>query len=134
MQCTHHRQSHSALYTRCTDRHDPHGNATFGIEHSAVNGIFTHPLYKPAHHHGGGPRTSPTGFVHILGSLVVPRTLGLLLRTTLMAMHLSAVNTLGLTEFSYTRCTELYSSMAADPVRLPQVVYTFWEAPQHLVH
>ena len=69
-----------------------------------------------------------------MGSPVVNRTLGVRLGTTLMAMHLSAVNTLGLTEFSYTRCMELYSSMAADPVHLPQDVYTFCEAPQRLVH
>ena len=106
MQCTHHRQSRSALYTRCMDRHDPQGNAPFGVEHSAVNGIFVHPLYRPAHHHGGRPRTSPTGCVHILGSLAVPCTLGVRFRMMLMVTHHSVVNTLKSMEFSYTCCTD----------------------------
>ena len=46
---------------------------------------------------------------------------------TLMAMHLSTVNTLPPMEILYTFCAELKSSMAADPVRLPQAVYIIWK-------
>ena len=48
-----------------------------------------------------------------------------------MAMQHWAVNTLPVTELLYSRCTELYRSMA---IRLPQALYTFWEVPQRLVH
>ena len=125
--CTHLGNFRSALFTRCTTPNDPHGNEPLGGEHSAVNGIFVHPMYRPVQLNGSGPRTSPTGSVHILGSPVAPCTLGVRLRITLMAMHHTAVNTLLPTEFSYTHCTDLYTSMAAGPVRLPKAVYTYWE-------
>ena len=102
--CTHPGKSRSALFTRYTTRNDPHSNGPLRGEHSATNGVFVHPLYGPVQLNGGGPSTSNTGSIHILGSLVVPCTLGVRLGITLMAMHLSAVNTLLLTELLYTRC------------------------------
>ena len=52
----------------------------------------------------------------------------------LMVIHHSAVNTLPSTEFLYTRCTDLYSTLAVGPVRLPQAVNAFWELPYRLAH
>ena len=105
--CTYPRKSHSALYTRCTPWNDCHGNPSLGGEHSAINATFVHLLYGPVQHHGGGPGTSPTGNVHILGSPVVPCTLRVRFGTTLMAMHHWVVNTLPPTELLYTHCAEL---------------------------
>ena len=105
--CTRSGRSRSTLYTRCTIQNYPHGNAPLEGENSASNGVFVHLLYGPVQLNGGGPRTSPTGCVHILGNLVAPYTLGVRLGTTLMAMHLSAVNTLPSTELLYTCCAEL---------------------------
>ena len=123
--CTHHGKSRSGSYTRCTTRNDTHGNAPLQGEHFAANGVFVHPLYKPVQVNGGGPSPSPTGCVHNLGSLAVPCSLGVPLGTALMAIHHSALNTLKSTKVLYTRCTDLYSSMAVVPVHLPQAVYTF---------
>ena len=91
----------------CTSQNDPHGNAPLGGEHSVANGVFVHPLYGPVQLHGSGPHTSATGRVYILGSPIAPYSLGVQLRTTLIAMHDSAVNILPLTELLYTRCVEL---------------------------
>ena len=99
MQYTHPRQSRSALYTRCMDEHDPHSNVPFGIEHSAVNGIFIHTLYVPLQLHGGSPRTSHTGSLHIIGSPAAHCTLGVWLGTIILVMHHSTVNTLPSTNF-----------------------------------
>ena len=107
--CAHPRKSRSALFTRCMTRNNPHRNALLGGEHSAANATFVHPLCGAINLHGGGPRASPTGFVHILGSPVAPYTLGVRLGMTLMVIHHSAVNTLKSTEFSYTCCTDVYS-------------------------
>ena len=74
---------------------------------TAVNGIFVHPLYGPVQLNGGGPYTSHTGSVHILGSLIASCTLGVRLGMTPMAMHLSAVNTLLPRELLHTGCAEL---------------------------
>ena len=132
--CSHSGKSRSALYTRCTIQNDAHGNPPLGSEYTAVNGIFVHLLYGPVEHHGGGTNTSPTCNVHIIVSPVVPCTLGVWIGMTLKAMHHSALSTLLSTEFSYTRCTDQHTTMAAGPVRLPQAVYTFWEVSQCLVH
>ena len=88
-------------------QNDPHGNAPLGGEHSAANGTFVHPLCGAVSLHSGGPRTSTKGSVYILGSPVAPYSLGVPLRTTLMAMHHSAVNTLPSTELLYTFCVKL---------------------------
>ena len=88
---------------------DPHGNAPLEDEHSAANGVFVHPLYGPVQLNGGGPVTSPTGCVRILGSPVVPCKLGVRFTMMLMVIHNSAVNTLPSTQFFYTPCTDLYS-------------------------
>ena len=53
---------------------------------------------------------------------------------TCMAVHHPMENTLVPTAYSYTRCTDLYSSKTEDAVRLPQAVYTNWEVPWRLVH
>ena len=53
---------------------------------------------------------------------------------TRMAVHHPMANTLVPTAFSYTCCTDLYSSLMVDDVRLPQAVYTNWEVPWSLVH
>ena len=107
--CTQPGKSRSTLYTRFTTRTNPHGNAPLGSEHSATNGIFVHMLYGPVQLNGSGPCTYHTGSVHILRTLVAPCTLGICLRTTLMAIHHSPLNTLLSREFSYPRCTDLYS-------------------------
>ena len=52
---------------------------------------------------------------------------------TRTADHHPMVNTLAQTLFLYTRCTDLYSSLSADAVRLPQSVYTNWEVPWSLL-
>ena len=84
------------------------GMALMAMHHWAVNnGTFVHPLCGAIKLHGGGPSTSLTGSVYIMGSPVVPYSLGVRLRTTIMAMHHSAVNTLPPTELLYTRCAEL---------------------------
>ena len=107
--CTHSGKSRSPLYTRCMTWNDCHCNPPLSGEHSSINGIFVHQLYGPVQHHGSGPGTPPTYLVHILGSPVAPCTLGIRLGTIIMVMHHSAVNTVPPTEFSYTRCTDLYS-------------------------
>ena len=104
---THSGNSRSALYIRCTIKNDAHGNPPLFGEYSAVNGIFVHPLYGAVQLNGGGPCTSHTGSVHILGSPVAPCTLGVRLRIPLMAMHHWAVKTLPPTKLLYTRCLEL---------------------------
>ena len=108
-------------------QNDAHGNPPISGEQSAVNGIFVHPLNRPVQLIGSGTCTSHTGSVHIVVSLIAPCTLSVRLGTTLMAMHLSVVNTLPPTKLLYSRCAELKSSMAAGPVRLPQSVYIFWK-------
>ena len=47
---------------------------------------------------------------------------------TVMAFHNSEMDTLSPTEFSYTRCTDLHSTMAGNAVCVPQTVYKTWEA------
>ena len=116
-------ESCSALCNGRTSRNDPHGNAILGGEHNATYLIFVHPLYGPLQLHGGGPRTCPTGSVYILGSPVAPYSLGVRLGAILIAIHHLPLNTLLSTEFLFTHCTELYSSMAEIPVRLPEAVY-----------
>ena len=86
---------------------DSDGNSPLAVEHSSVNGIFVHPLYGAVQLHGGATRTSPTGFVHIVGSPAEPCTLGVRLGRTLMAVQDWAVNTLPPMELWYTRCAEL---------------------------
>ena len=139
--CTHSGKSRSALYTRCTIQNDAHGNPPLIGENSVVNGIFVHLLYGPVQLNGGGPGLSPAACVHILGSPAVPCSLGVRLGTIFMSIHHSPLNTLKSIEFSYTRCTDLYSSMAVGHVRLLQTVYTSWEACsalytrcKHLIH
>ena len=89
------------------------GTTLMAMHHSvlntAANTTFVHPLYGAVKLLGSGPRTFPTGCVHVLGSAGVPSTLGVELRTTLMVIHRLAANTLQSTEFSYTHCTDLYS-------------------------
>ena len=67
-------------------------------------------------------------------SPVVPRTLRVGLRMAVMTIHHSEMDTLPPMEFSYTRCTDLFSTMAAHAVRLPQTVCTIWEAPERPLH
>ena len=52
----------------------------------------------------------------------------------LMAIHHSEISTLLHTEFSYTSCTDLYSTMAANDVRVLQTEYTTGEAPERPLH
>ena len=103
----------SALYTKCRSPNDPQGNAPLGDAYSGANGTFIHPLYGAVTLHGGGPRTSLTGVVHVLGSPAEPCRLGVWLRTTLMAIHHLGFNTLPATQFSYTCYMDLYSQLAA---------------------
>ena len=88
-------------------QNDAHGNPPHSSVHSAVNGIFVHLLYGPVQLNRSGSGLSPTGSVYILGSPVVPYSLGVPLQTTLMAMQHWAVNTLPPTELLYTRCVKL---------------------------
>ena len=127
--CTHSGKSCRALYTRYTIEDDAHGNPQLGGEHSAVNGIFVHLLYAPVQHHGGGTRSSAISCVHFLGSPVAPCILGVRFRMTFMVIHHLSVNILPSTEFLYTCCMYLNSTMAEGPVRLPQAVYMSWEIP-----
>ena len=60
-------------------------------------------------------------------SPVEPRTLRVGLRMTVMAIQHSEMDTLPRTEFSYMSCTELYSTMVANDVRVPQTQYRTWE-------
>ena len=60
----------------CTIQNDAHGNTPLGGENSASNGTFVHPLCGAVKFHGGGPRMSPTGYVHVLGITAAPCTLG----------------------------------------------------------
>ena len=53
---------------------------------------------------------------------------------TLMTIQHSEMNTLPLTQFSYTRCTDLYSTMATNAVGVPQTEYTTWEGPERTLH
>ena len=99
------------------------------IHHSAANTLPpTEFLYSHVQLNGGRPRTSPTGSVRILGSPVAPCSLGVQFRMTIIVIQISAVNTLPSMEFSYTCCTDLYSSMAMGPY-VSQAVYTLWEVP-----
>ena len=46
---------------------------------------------------------------------------------SVMAIQHSEMDTLPRTEFSYMSCTELYSTMVANDVRVPQTQYRTWE-------
>ena len=81
---------------------DPHGNPPLGGDHFAANATFVHPLCGAVKLNGGWPCTSPTGYVRILRSPVVPCTLGVRFRMIPMEIHHSEVNSLPSTEFSYT--------------------------------
>ena len=89
------------------------------VVNTAANRIFIHLLCGTVEVLSGKRYMSAIHCVHNLGSPIAPCTLSVRLRMTLMAMHHSAVNTLPPTEFPYTRCTDLHSSLAAGPVRLP---------------
>ena len=47
----------------------------------------------------------------------------------LMGIHHSEINTPSPIEFLYTRCTDLYSTMAENTVSLPKAVCKIWEIP-----
>ena len=53
---------------------------------------------------------------------------------TLMETHHSEMDTLPTAQFSNMRCKDMYSTMAANNVHVPQTKYTTWEGPQHLLH
>ena len=95
----------------------------------AINEIYIQPLYGHVQLFIGGPCKSPTGSVHILGSAVAPCAVGVRLGRIFMPMQHSVVNTLSRTEFLYTCCTALNSTLAAGRVRLPQPLYIFREVP-----
>ena len=67
-------------------------------------------------------------------SPVEPRTLRVGLRMAVMAIQHSKMDTLYPTEFSYTRCTDLYSTMAANAIRVPRTVYTTRKAAERPLH
>ena len=48
-----------------------------------------------------------------------------------IAIHHSEMDTQPTTEFSYTTCTDLYSTMVANDVCVPQTEYTTGEAPEY---
>ena len=90
---------------------------------NSANGTFEHPLYGAVQLHVSTTRTSPIGFVHILGSSKAPCTLVVRFRLTHTVFHYSTVNTMRSTEFLHTCSMDIYSTMAAGPVRLTQTVY-----------
>ena len=115
MLSTHSGKSRSALYTRCTIHNDAHGNQPLGVEHSAINAIYVHPLYGP---------------VQLNGSAPVRLTQAVYTSSEVSAMHLSAtVNALPHTELLYICCADLYSTLTLCPVCLPQAVCVCWELP-----
>ena len=95
----------------------------------AINEIYVQPLYGHVQLFVGSPCKSPTGSVHFLRSAVAPCTVGVRIGRIFMPMQHSVVNTLSLTEFLYTCCTALYSTLAAGRVRLPQPLYIFRKVP-----
>ena len=52
----------------------------------------------------------------------------------LMAIHHSEMDILPTTQFSNTRCTDLYSIILANSERVPQTVSTTWEALARPLH